>query len=272
MKGLLSLLVCILAFVFFPGISGATADFTTLNAEGLRGTSLVGRPPAFLSNHCDQGSCATVDGELSAPKFALLTQPKALPFENPDHLAGLLFNHNTLAPSWQKMDEDVSEAGQEWYLLAQIGTGPALAAPQVIRTPSRVVQPQSEHDGGAGHILATLQVRNIQVRARWDVENEGNNFTVSALAEDSQRGVLRVGNNITLEAKNYVVKVMAIDEFSYLNGAYENLTAIAELTIVAVADGLSFEEDSPFVNVTVGVKREGASIYSAGIGWGECEL
>ena len=268
MKGLLSLLVCILAFVFFPGISGATADFTTLNAEGLRGALLVGQPPAFLSNHCGQGSCATVDDELSAPKFALLAQPKALPFENPDHLAGLLFNHNTLAPSWQKMDEDVSEAGQEWYLLAQIGTGPALAAPQVIRTPSRVVQPQSDHDGGAGHILATLQVRNIQVRAKWEVKNKGNNFTINALAGNSQRGVLRVGNNITLEATNYVVTVMAIDEFSYLNKAYENLTAMAELTIVAEAGGLSFADDSPTVNVTVGVQREGA-LYIAQVSDGE---
>ena len=267
MKGLLSLLVCILAFVFFPGISGATADFTTLNAEGLRGASLAGRPPAFLSNHCGQGSCATVDGELSAPKFALLAQPKALPFENPDHLAGLLFNHNTLAPSWQKMDEDVSEAGQEWYLLAQIGTGPALAAPQVIRTPSRVAQPQN-HDGGAGHILATLQVRNIQVRAKWEVKNKGDNFTINALAGNSQRGVLRVGDNITLEATNYVVTVMAIDEFSYLNKAYENLTAMAELTIVVEAGGLSFADDSPTVNVTVGVQREGA-LYIAQVSDGE---
>ena len=268
MKGLLSLLVCILAFVFFPGISGATADFTTLNAEGLRGALLVGRSPAFLSNHCGQGSCATVDGELSTPQFALLAQPKALPFENPDHLAGLLFNHNTLAPSWQKMDEDVSDAGQEWYLLAQIGTGPALAAPQVIRTPSRVLQPQSEHDGEAGHILATLQVRNIQVRAKWEVQNKGNNFTINALAGNSQHGVLRVGNNITLAAGDYVVTVMAIDEFSYLNKAYENLTAMAELTIVAVADGLSFAKDSPFVDVTVGVQREGA-LYTARVSDGE---
>ena len=267
MKGLLSLLVCILAFVFFPGISGATADFTTLNAEGLRGALLVGRPPAFLSNHCGQGSCATVDGELSAPKFALLAQPKALPFENPDHLAGLFFNHNTLTPSWQKMDEDVSEAGQEWYLLAQIGTGPALAAPQVIRTPSRVAQPQN-HDGGAGHILATLQVRNIQVRAKWEVKNKGDNFTINALAGNSQRGVLRVGDNITLEATNYVVTVMAIDEFSYLNKAYENLTAMAELTIVVEAGGLSFADDSPTVNVTVGVQREGA-LYIAQVSDGE---
>ena len=265
MKSLLSLLVCILAFVFFPGISGATADFTTLNAEGLRGASLVGRPLAFLSNHCDQGSCATVDGELSAPKFALLSQPKALPFENPDHLAGLLFNHNTLAPSWQKMDGDVSDAGQEWYLLAQIGTGPALAAPQVIRAPA--VQPQN-HKGGAGHILATLQVRNIQVRAKWEVQNYGDNFMVSALAGDSQRGVLRVKDGEDLDAGNYVVTVMAIDEFSYLNKAYENLTAIAKLTIVAVADGLSFEEDSPFVDVTVGVQREGA-LYIAQVSDGE---
>ena len=267
MKSLLSLLVCILAFVFFPGISGATADFTTLNAEGLRGTSLVGRPPAFLSNHCDQGSCAIVDGELSAPKFALLSQPKALPFENPDHLAGLLFNHNTLTPSWQKMDGDVSDAGQEWYLLAQIGTGPALAAPQVIRAPSRVVQPQN-HDGGAGHILATLQVRNIQVRAKWEVKNKGDNFTINALAGDSQRGVLRVKDGEDLDAGNYVVTVMAIDEFSYLNKAYENLTAMAELTIVAVADGLSFADDSPTVNVTVGVQREGA-LYIAQVSDGE---
>ena len=267
MKGLLSLLVCILAFVFFPGISGATADFTTLNAEGLRGALLVGQPPAFLSNHCGQGGCATVDGELSAPKFALLAQPKALPFENPDHRAGLFFNHNTLAPSWQKMDEDVSEAGQEWYLLAQIGTGPALAAPQVIRTPSRVAQPQN-HDGGAGHILATLQVRNIQVRAKWEVKNKGDNFTINALAGNSQRGVLRVGDNITLEATNYVVTVMAIDEFSYLNKAYENLTAMAELTIVVEAGGLSFADDSPTVNVTVGVQREGA-LYIAQVSDGE---
>ncbi|MGI9346366.1 MAG: hypothetical protein ACR2PV_00065, partial [Gammaproteobacteria bacterium] len=154
---------------------------------------------------------------------------------------------------------------QSIYMLAQAGTGPALAVPQVIRTPSRVVQPQN-HEGGAGHILATFQVRNIQVRAKWDVENDGDNFMVSALAGDSRQGVLRVKDGEVLDAGNYVVTVMAIDEFSYLNGAYENLTAMAELTIVAVAesgaDGLSFADDKPVVNVTVGVEADGV-IYTA---------
>ena len=72
----------------------------------------------------------------------------------------------------------------------------------------------------------------------------------------------------TLDAGNYVVTVLAIDEFSYLNKAYENLTAIAKLTIVAVADGLSFAEDSPTVNVTVGVQREGG-LYTAQVSDGE---
>ena len=123
------------------------------------------------------------------------------------------------------------------YILAQAGTDPALVVPQVIRTPA--VQPQN-HAGEAGHIdiLATLQVRNIQVRAKWDVKNNGDNFTVSALAGDSRQGVLRVGDNIILGAGDYVVTVMAIDEFDYLNESYENLTAMAELTIVAVIEPL----------------------------------
>ena len=265
-------LACLFGIIFFSAISGADAGFSAAEGpvNGLRTESLL--TSKVCANHDCYYGLAVDSSQPIAPvlRLALLSEETAiigawLPQQEQPLFDGVgNLNEGEFIPG--QGDED--RYWQSIYMLAQAGTGPALAAPQVIRTPSRLLQPQSEHDGGAGHILATLKVRNIQVRAKWDVENEGNNFTVSALAEDSRQGVLRVGNNITLEAKNYTVKVMAIDEFSYLNKAYENLTAIAKLTIVAVADGLSFEEDSPVVDVTVGVQRE-SGLYTAQLSDGE---
>ena len=200
--------------------------------------------PKVCANH-DCYYALAVDSQPIAPvlRLALLKEETAIigtwfaaraaAFDGMGNLNEGLLDEGYFIPS----QGDEYRYWQSIYMLAQAGTGPALAVPQVIRAPSRVVQPQN-HDGGAGHILATLQVRNIQVRAKWDVKNEGNNFTVSALAGDSRQGVLRVGDNITLDAGDYVVTVLAIDEFSYLNKSYENLTAMAELTIVAVIEPL----------------------------------
>ena len=231
--------------------------------------------PKVCANHDCYYALAVDSSQPIAPvlRLALLQEETAIigtwfaaraaAFDGMGNLNEGLLDDGYFIPS--QGDED--RYWQSIYMLAQAGTGPALAVPQVIRTPSRVVQPQN-HDGGAGHILATLQVRNIQVRAKWDVKNEGNNFTVSALAGDSRQGVLRVGDNITLAAGDYVVTVMAIDEFSYLNESYENLTAMAELTIVVESGVLSFAEDSPFVNVTVGIPREGG-LYTVRVSDGE---
>ena len=268
-------LACLFGIIFFSAISGADARFSAAEGpvNGLRTESLL--TSKVCANHDCYYELAVDSSQPIAPvlRLALLKEDATiigtwLPHQEQPLFDGVgNLNEGEFIPG--QGDED--RYWQSIYMLAQAGTGPALAAPQVIRTPSRTVQPQNE--GGAGHILATLQVRNIQVRARWDVENEGNNFTVSALAGDSRQGVLRVGDNIILEDGDYVVTVMAIDEFSYLNGAYENLTAIAKLTIVAVsivaeADGLSFADDSPTVNVTVGIQREGA-LYTAQVSGGD---
>ena len=201
--------------------------------------------PKVCANHDCYYALAVDSSQPIAPvlRLALLSEETAIigtwfaarvaAFDGMGNLNEGLLDEGYFIPS--QGDED--RYWQSIYMLAQAGTGPALAVPQVIRTPSRVVQPQN-HDGGAGHILATLQVRNIQVRAKWDVKNEGNNFTVSALAGDSRQGVLRVGDNIILAAGDYVVTVLAIDEFDYLNESYENLTAMAELTIEVVIEPL----------------------------------
>ena len=268
-------LACLFGIVFFSSISGADAGFSAAGRSspvGGGGESL--QTPKVCANH-DCYYALAVDSQPIAPvlRLALLKEETAIigtwfaaraaAFDGMGNLNEGLLDEGYFIPS--QGDED--RYWQSIYMLAQAGTGPALAVPQVIRAPSRVVQPQN-HDGGAGHILATLQVRNIQVRAKWDVENEGNNFTVSALAGDSRQGVLRVGDNIILEAGDYVVTVLAIDEFDYLNESYENLTAMAELTIVVESGVLSFAEDSPFVNVTVGIPREGG-LYTVRVSVGE---
>ena len=264
-------LACLFGIVFFSSIAGADAGFSAAGRSspvGGGGESL--QTPKVCANHDCYYALAVDSSQPIAPvlRLALLKEETAIigtwfvaraaAFDGMGNL-----NEGYFIPS--QGDED--RYWQSIYMLAQAGTGPALAVPQVIRAPSRVVQPQN-HDGGAGHILATLQVRNIQVRAKWDVENKGNNFTVSTLAGDSRQGVLRVGDNIILEAGDYVVTVMAIDEFSYLNESYENLTAMAELTIVVESGVLSFAEDSPFVNVTAGIPREGG-LYTVRVSVGE---
>ena len=268
-------LACLFGIVFFSSIAGADAGFSAAGRSspvGGGGESL--QTPKVCANH-DCYYALAVDSQPIAPvlRLALLKEETAIigtwfaarvaAFDGMGNLNEGLLDEGYFIPS--QGDED--RYWQSIYMLAQAGTGPALAVPQVIRAPSRVVRPQN-HDGGAGHILATLQVRNIQVRAKWGVENEGNNFTVSALAGDSRQGVLRVGDNIILAAGDYVVTVLAIDEFSYLNESYENLTAMAELTIEVESGVLSFAEDSPFVNVTVGVQREGG-LYTARVSDGE---
>ena len=261
------LLACLFGIIFFSAISGADAGFSAAEGpvNGLRTESLL--TSKVCANHDCYHGLAVDSSQPIAPvlRLALLSEETGiigtwLPQQEQPLFDGVgNLNEGEFIPSQGEEDR----YWQSIYMLAQAGTGPALAVPQVIRAPSRAVQ--SNHNGG-GHILATLQVRNIQVRAKWGVENEGNNFTINALA--GGQGVLRVGDNIILEAGDYVVTVMAIDEFSYLNEAYENLTAIAKLTIVAVADGLSFAEDSPFVDVTVGVQREGG-LYTAQVSDGE---
>ena len=268
-------LACLFGIVFFSSIAGADAGFSAAGRSspvGGGGESL--QTPKVCANH-DCYYALAVDSQPTAPvlRLALLKEETAIigtwfaarvaAFDGMGNLNEGLLDEGYFIPS--QGDED--RYWQSIYMLAQAGTGPALAMPQVIRAPSRVVQPQN-HDGGAGHILATLQVRNIQVRAKWDVKNEGNNFTVSALAGDSRQGVLRVGDNIILAAGDYVVTVLAIDEFDYLNESYENLTAMAELTIVVESGVLSFAEDSPFVNVTVGIPREGG-LYTVRVSVGE---
>ena len=144
---------------------------------------------------------------------------------------------------------------QAIYWTAQVGAGPALAVPRMIRTPDRVGYPQN-HDEDAVHILATLLVKNIQVQAKWGIGSAYDKFTVSALAEDNQQGILRVKDDMNLAVGNYVVTVSVMDVFSHLNMLYENLTATAEITI-AVVSVASFAAEVDIADVSL-VAGEGS--------------
>ncbi|MGI9346941.1 MAG: hypothetical protein ACR2PV_03005, partial [Gammaproteobacteria bacterium] len=157
--------------------------------------------------------------------FSAMANPDAK-FFTAERLSPSSLLNTVLPPS-------VDSYWQAIYWTAQVGAGPALEVPRMIRTPDRVGYPQN-HDENAVHILATLLVKNIQVQAKWGIGSAYDKFTVSALAEDNQQGILRVKDDMNLAVGNYVVTVSVMDVFSHLNKLYENLTATAEITIAVV--------------------------------------
>ena len=85
-------------------------------------------------------------------------------------------------------------------------------APEISRSP--------QADDGT----IAFQVKNIQVEAKWSVDDGGVGLTI-----DENSGVLTWPSDIS--AQEVVVIVRVEDNFSKLNGAYVNLTASATITI-----------------------------------------
>ena len=86
-------------------------------------------------------------------------------------------------------------------------------APEISRSPQQV-------DGGG----IAFQVKNIQVEAKWSVDDGGVGLTI-----DENSGVLTWPSN--LNAQTVVVNVRVEDNFKKLNSAYVNLAASAIITI-----------------------------------------
>ena len=79
-----------------------------------------------------------------------------------------------------------------------------------------------------GEALSTLQVRNIQVQAEWDLMDNSGVFTLRA---DGQKAFLMTTGG-QFPAENYVITVRVKDVFKKLNAAYENLVVSAPILIL----------------------------------------
>ncbi|MGI9347325.1 MAG: hypothetical protein ACR2PV_05005 [Gammaproteobacteria bacterium] len=79
-----------------------------------------------------------------------------------------------------------------------------------------------------GEALSTLQVRNIQVRAEWDIMDKYGAFTLRA---DGQKAFLMTTGG-QFPAESYVITVRVKDVFSALNSAYEDLAVSAPIVIL----------------------------------------
>ena len=79
-----------------------------------------------------------------------------------------------------------------------------------------------------GEALSTLQVRNIQVRAEWDLMDKSGFFT---LRVDGQKAFLMTTGE-EFPAESYFITVRVKDVFSALNSAYEDLAVSAPIIIL----------------------------------------
>ena len=117
-------------------------------------------------------------------------------------------------------------------------------APEISRSPQQV-------DGGG----IAFQVKNIQVEAKWSVDDGGVGLTI-----DENSGVLTWPSN--LNAQTVVVNVRVEDNFKKLNSAYVNLAASAIITINFV---------NPRMYVIAGFGSDGDVWSSAnGKDWTKC--
>ena len=79
-----------------------------------------------------------------------------------------------------------------------------------------------------GLALSTLTVRNIQVRAEWDIMDKHGFFTLRA---DGQKAFLQTTGE-EFPAESYFITVRVKDVFSALNSAYEDLAVSAPIIIL----------------------------------------
>ena len=79
-----------------------------------------------------------------------------------------------------------------------------------------------------GLALSTLTVRNIQVRAEWDIMDKHGFFTLRA---DGQKAFLQTTGVGELPAPLYEITVLVKDVFSALNSEYDDLVVSAPILI-----------------------------------------
>ena len=111
------------------------------------------------------------------------------------------------------------------FFAAGGGASPALTIPANID----VVAPQVDTTPDSMRVtVVTLNVRNIQVRAKWGIIDDTDAFKIE-------------GNVLLLtsdKAMDYVVTVFVEDKFDLLNSNYINLTAQAILSVNVISPGI----------------------------------
>ena len=136
------------------------------------------------------------------------------------------------------------------FFAAGGGVSPALTIPANID----VVAPQVDTTPDSTRVtVVTLNVRNIQVRAKWGIIDDTDAFKIE-------------GNVLLLtsdKAMDYVVTVFVEDKFDLLNSNYINLTAQAILSVNVISPGIGQ------VSLIFAVAGKAQDLYTLSAGGGE---
>ena len=117
------------------------------------------------------------------------------------------------------------------FFAAGGGASPALTIPANIDVVASPLSPDNATDGTRVTVV-TLNVRNIQVRAKWGVIDDMDAFKIEG-------NVLLLTSN---KAMDYVVTVFVEDEFDLLNDNYINLTAQAILSVNVISPNIALAQ------------------------------
>ena len=144
------------------------------------------------------------------------------------------------SPSLANTDSFVNLDSAKAYLAA-VDVAPNLEMPQLVQIQN------GETETDTKPVLTTLQVRNIQVRAEWNIlGTAAKQFTV--IEKNSNEGLLSV--RAKLLVGRYTVGIEVIDKFSYLNKQYTDLSVAATIIVEVLSIPLR-NAASPTVAVTV---------------------
>ena len=125
--------------------------------------------------------------------------------------------------------------------LAAVDVAPNLEVPQLVQMRNGAAETDTKP------VLTTLQVRNIQVRAEWNILGAAaKQFTV--IEKNSSEGLLSV--QASLQVGKYTVGIEVIDKFSYLNKQYTDLSVAATIIVEVLSIPLR-NAASPTVAITV---------------------
>ena len=144
------------------------------------------------------------------------------------------------SPSLANTDSFVNLDSAKAYLAA-VDVAPNLEMPQLVQIQNGKTETDTKP------VLTTLQVRNIQVRAEWNILGAAaKQFTV--IEKNSSEGLLSV--QASLLVGKYTVGIEVIDKFSYLNKQYTDLSVAATIIVEVLSIPLR-NAASPTVAVTV---------------------
>ena len=125
------------------------------------------------------------------------------------------------SPSLANTDSFVNLDSANAYFAA-VDAAPNLEMPQLVQMQNHGTETDTKP------VLTTLQVRNIQVRAEWNILGAAaKQFTV--IEKNSNEGLLSV--RVAPLVGRYTVGIEVIDKFSYLNKQYTDLSVAATIIV-----------------------------------------